>query len=551
MRHFSSRYRRYIASLFSLWTLGFYSCGSPAADFPHPDKIERKIAGRMWIGRFVSPYSYEWFIRAELYVARGQDALAVEAYRRALAGPEEDSLVLARLAETLGRLRKWRAAEQMIERAIALDPNSEPAWLARAEIAKNRGNDADAIAAYHRAEKAAPDSAVPPLELAALLAQRGNSDQAQQVLERFARCSSGDSVARARVLLALAIYSGDFREVLRALNRLQSVQTPRPNEIRVVISLALERADFELASRLFKRLPRRLEDNGLRLRALLGAGRINEAEALLSLDPPQSFGDLAEVASAYFAINRPAKAGSTAEMAMISRRNPNAYLIGGRANIMIGNFSKAIGYLTKIKSGHDAYQPAVRAIELAQYLSYSSQVYSADIAPAVSSSSLKPSIKGEILKAIAELELARHSYRRAEDAAKCAGSDLLGTLVQAEILERTGKTRQAIELYLSLGSELTFDYPVVPNTKHANRETENGLVRARVEQKVASGDLKSAIDFLRIYLRTNPDDWLAQLRLAELLAQTGQTKGAVKLAQRIVPVVREWPAIKRLSHLLR
>src|SRR5262245_14492021 len=52
---------------------------------------------------FVSPYSYEWFIRGELLVARGAYAQAAEAYRSALASADDDPYLLSRLADALDR----------------------------------------------------------------------------------------------------------------------------------------------------------------------------------------------------------------------------------------------------------------------------------------------------------------------------------------------------------------------------------------------------------------------------------------------------------------
>src|SRR5262245_18084499 len=75
--------------------------------------------------RFVSPYSYEWFIRAELHVAAGRYAEAVEAYEMALTSADDDAYVLARLAEAQDHAGETEAAARTLRTGLELDPQSE------------------------------------------------------------------------------------------------------------------------------------------------------------------------------------------------------------------------------------------------------------------------------------------------------------------------------------------------------------------------------------------------------------------------------------------
>ena len=126
-------------------------------EFPSSStKIVRRLGGVAQTGHFVSPYSYEWFIRGELASARHDWATAVQAYRMALAAPEEDTLVLSRLADALDHLGEPDQAQEVLEHAAQLDISSEAVWLMRGNIAERHGDIDVAIRAYERAEVAAP-----------------------------------------------------------------------------------------------------------------------------------------------------------------------------------------------------------------------------------------------------------------------------------------------------------------------------------------------------------------------------------------------------------
>src|SRR5512139_1879293 len=59
--------------------------------------VVRVVDGTARPGRFVSPYEYEHFLRAERCAALADYACAIDGYQRALLGAEEDPFVLARL----------------------------------------------------------------------------------------------------------------------------------------------------------------------------------------------------------------------------------------------------------------------------------------------------------------------------------------------------------------------------------------------------------------------------------------------------------------------
>ncbi|MCA9583119.1 MAG: tetratricopeptide repeat protein, partial [Myxococcales bacterium] len=56
-------------------------------------EVTRTLDGAARRGYFVSPYSYEWYVRGELAMERGDFEGAADAFERALLGPEEDPYV--------------------------------------------------------------------------------------------------------------------------------------------------------------------------------------------------------------------------------------------------------------------------------------------------------------------------------------------------------------------------------------------------------------------------------------------------------------------------
>jgi tetratricopeptide (TPR) repeat protein len=238
------------------WFAAVAACGAPQGPSAATPTGTAPAAAQPEPARraFVSPYSYEWFVRAELYAATGRHAEAVAAYEAALTSADDDPYVLARLAEAQERAGNHGAAQSSLERALKLDPRSEAAWLARGRIAERRDQVAQALEAYERAESAAPLSPDAPLALAALLRRTSHPERASAVLARFA-ARSGRRPGAAR--------SARDRE------------HPDP-----------ERA----------------------LEAALADHDTTTAEALLATTPPDRLGGPVAVAEGYLAIGRPDRA---------------------------------------------------------------------------------------------------------------------------------------------------------------------------------------------------------------------------------------------------
>ncbi len=165
--------------------------------------ITRRVGGQEREGIFVSPFSYEHFVRGELAYLAGDLRLALEEYQLARAGPEDDPLLIARIAEVLDRLDRERDALAILEQGEALDPRSELVWLTRGRIHERHDRIEEAAHAYSRAASFAPRSEQGPIALAALLRAHGDPEEADAVLERYLERGQGAGAARARLALAL------------------------------------------------------------------------------------------------------------------------------------------------------------------------------------------------------------------------------------------------------------------------------------------------------------------------------------------------------------
>lgn len=302
-----------------------------------------------------SPYGYEWFMRAEILRAEGKLGYALEAYRAALSSSDEDPHVLARYATALDEAGHTERAHEALASAFAQDLSSESAWLARATIAEHHGRFNDALAAYERAETAAPASPRPPLALAALLDRHGNGERARAVLARFeARVLPGTSAAQ-RARLRAAMLRGDVQAAYveaRALGVLRIEDLPLVTQ---AASLLLDRDHCGLALDLLDLLGER-PDAPLQLRALLACGRFSAAEELLRVTDPELLGGLLAVARAYLTIGRAAEA---LELALayhtVHPEDAHGALLLAEAQLASGAYADAAESFAKlVKSGRSS-----------------------------------------------------------------------------------------------------------------------------------------------------------------------------------------------------
>jgi len=298
----------------ALWLAG---CAH-AAPAPLPDRASTLPAARAVPSQvpFVSPSSYEAFIRAELDAARGEPARAVAAYQAAFELGDADPFLISQLAQALDRSGQPDAAEAQLDRALARQPDSEALLLASARIARRAGRQARALGAYARAQEVASSPAT-ALERVAYLRELGGEERSLEALKALASQHAGQHRSGVRdrlridLELALAERSGSHRADGQlvgcardwlALGGGDAVLSRRAAEALI------ERGHAALALELLAAVPASEADTPLRLRATLALGRSAECEHLLSSVPPHWLGGPLPMAEAYLQAGRPDEA---------------------------------------------------------------------------------------------------------------------------------------------------------------------------------------------------------------------------------------------------
>lgn len=474
-------------------------------------------------GRFIPPYCYEWFVRAERFAALGELEKAVEAYRLALTGPEEDAFILARLAEALHELGRTEASLKALERAEAIDSRSEAVWLTRARFAEQRGDYKVAISAYQRAEAAAPLSAEPPLALAHLLNKIHAAERADAVLQGFAARTRDNSALAERAKLALCLAKRDAQGAVDAVEAMLRIAPIRKTQICNAISLALNSDEPFLAEGLLSRISANRCEKGLRLRVYLKTHRLGAAEQLLASALPEDFGGLLPTARAYLAIDRPDLAEELAEVRLARGESNEAMLIAAESKLRQGRFTEAARSYSRIQRGTASYEAAM--IGLVRTLgAQGMEGVAAEVLATTPQRTL------EICSALAERRLRQDDLVGAEAALNSnCGSRPQTEEARAAVLERIGETKQAFRIYASLGRD---------------REAERVTSRVQAEWLIARGHLKGAIQLLETETKASPENLLARIRLAEVKAQAGDVDEARSIARALLGVIWE-PALRR------
>jgi tetratricopeptide (TPR) repeat protein len=347
--------------------LGLAACGHATAVRPAPTPGHAASAtAALAHVEFVSPYSYEWFVRAELLQARGQYGAAVEAYRSALSSADEDPYLLSRLAEALDRAGDADAAQHALSTALELDPRSEAAWLARGRIATRRGAVDQALAAYERAESAAPSAPDAPLELAELLRAHGQLERAVAVLERFAARSEQGSLPALRARLELARARGDGAALEDATRVWLERHAGDPQLLRKLAAELLASARPALASRVLAAIPESEQDARLRLQVGLALMQREPLELLLATTPPEALGGPLEVAEAYLRIGDLERALAALDEQAVTDDDPaRRALLRGLVLLELGQAARAAQWLASIPRGSAYRARALRGLEQA------------------------------------------------------------------------------------------------------------------------------------------------------------------------------------------
>jgi hypothetical protein len=293
--------------------------------------------------------------------------------------------------------------------------------------------------------------------------------------------------------------------------------------------MALDSGNAALALRLVENLPRRPEDNALLLQIYLRSGRGAAAEQLLSFEDAESFGGLVQTARAWLAIGRPEPARELARAALSREETPAALLVAADGEMMMGRFDAASRLYARVPRGTSAFAEA--RLGLARALTASG------LSPLATEILYDARLAGpEIARALAERRLARGELNEALSALD-ALTDPARLAGRARLLDRSGRAEEAAGLYRTLAGQ-----------REALSRSDGE--RALAEQRIASGELEAAVRILEGLSDHAPADYLARVRLAELLARTGDRARAREIAAALLPLVGETALRRRLRSIV-
>ncbi|MET0386887.1 MAG: tetratricopeptide repeat protein [Polyangiales bacterium] len=317
--------------------------------------------------RFASPYTYEWFVRAELLRAAGRLPDAIEAYRAAAAGADEDPHLLARLGSALASAGELAQAEHVLDEALALDADSEAVWLARAELCERRGDLDAQLLALERAEHAAPQSARGPLALATVLHAQGRPERARAVLERYRQRSLPGSADAHQVELEHATAGGDPTAVFEASlpYRLGS-PVAEPARLARAARLLLEHDQPALAFRVLELVPEAERDSTLALRVLIETGSLASLESWLVQHGPGTEDERLYVARASLLLGKLDDAATLLEAERLTRPDsPAVQLLAAELELARRNYALAAELFAQVPPRSSAGPAAQRGLSRA------------------------------------------------------------------------------------------------------------------------------------------------------------------------------------------
>jgi len=466
------------------------ACGS--ANTP---TVTRRMNDEPVRGTFVSPYSYEHFVRGEVARATGDLETAAREFAMARSGPEEDPLVMSRLGEVLEELGRSEDADRMLRDAMNRFEDSEAVWLAMGRVAERRGDVTAAITAYEGAIVRAPRSETAPLALARLLEGAGVAGRAEAVLERYVR-RSGGTVGAARAQLALAVRRSDAVGAVAAIRALLQIAPARHDEVVAVGRATLDAGRPMLAAQILDAAP--LADPPLRLRALVAAHRLEEAEALLRSLRDEDIGGALVRSEVLLAVGQYEQAMMLADLVdeeAGDAGDPAAKHVGAKARLRLGRYAEAAELFAAV--------PAAARDHGAARLGLAEALIAGGASGAAAEVLATEDLDDPRLREALAMVRADRGDVRGATAVNGTRDDAEARALTARIADRAGQRQEAIAAWRR----------VPPDDPTLDRATR---LRARAERLAAHGDRARAIEAFEALRRRTPEDRAAAARLAEL-----------------------------------
>lgn len=485
--------------------------------------VPRVVDGEVENGPFVSAYAYEWFIEGEALASKGEHGQAAMAFENAAAAPDDDVLLMTRLAEEYQLSGADRRADRTLSLAHRIYPRSARVALAEGRILRSRGANAEALSSFARAMDLAPTSEEPVLEMAMSLDAAGHPERARAVLSDYAQKTLGPRSGSARrLLLELTRDANDAQSYAHAL--LLDPTSTAESRAEAAGALALGAGHPATAARILGRALDSPPNAALWIRALAQSGDRNQSANFLS-SAPSDHGErdlwraewLVELGDAERAL----------DLLRGMARSPRVELTRGEALAARGEYVEAASVLAEIPFGASNFE----ASRLALVECSTSQGRSGAAAEALSQS---PHGSLSVRAELAELYLDEGELRAAlrlfdpkdpEERALIAG-----------LFEQAGRFDEAAAYYASLNLGFT--------------DGSRLAARATAERLVARGHLRSATSVLERWTAAAPDDLYARARLVELLLAQNRRTDAEREGREALGVIDDPVLYVHLSDLL-
>lgn len=390
---------------------------------PRPPTMVRSFHGTMVPGYYVSPLSYEHYIRAQLLSNDGRAEEAADQLRQAIASDGASAYLRTRLAEELLTLGRVDEARDEIEAALHLDTQYAEAHVDMARVKLRLGDAAGAEASLKHAidvDRTCEDAYTLLVNLYHDRGQEGRvletwrelarnvptSAAAHQAMAQAAMAHSDWKTAESELMRALELDGnlGDAREQLAEFYQCQG----RFAEAVTTLQDAYDRSgDGRTVERLVK------------LEAAIG--RLEDAAATVEKleDEGGGLDRKVWIGWRWLDAQKPERAQKLAESVLKVSDTPGAHLLLGRALDDLGQTDEAMAQLTKVPS------------RAAQFVS----------AQSLMGRLLRD--RGRYREAVDMLAKAISSVAAAEDGA--GASDTLQDLL-AQVHERAGDRGQSISL---------------------------------------------------------------------------------------------------------
>ncbi|HET6417954.1 MAG TPA: hypothetical protein VFG22_16775 [Polyangiales bacterium] len=512
--HYDPRVRR----LGSIFLLGVAACASPAMR-----TVPRVVDGEVENGPFVSPYAYEWFIEGEALAAKGQHAQAAIAFENAAAAPDDDVLLMTRLAEEYELSGAYRRADRTLSLARRNDPSSARVALAEGRILQSRGAEAEALSSFARAMDLAPAWEEPVIEMAVSLNALGHPQRANAVLLDYVENSIASRSASARkFLLELAREAKDGRLYERAL--LLDSSSTAESRAEAAGALSLEAGRPAMAARILGRALDSTKNTNLWIRALSQSG--DRARALDFLAESQSDQVEGDVWRAEWLV-RLGDAQRALDSLQAMSGSPRVELSRGEALAARGEYASAAAVLSRIPFGASTFEASRLAL-----VECSTSLGRAGAATEALSQAPHGSLS--VRAKVAEFYLEEGDLPaalRLFDPKNPKERALI-----ARLFEEAGEFREAAAYYASLKPSFTDGSPLA--------------ARASAERLAAHGHLGRAVSVLEGWRTAAPDDLYARVRLVELLLAQSRRNDAMREGRDALGLIEDQMLSAHLSDLL-